>query len=234
MSYNAKPTHYAWDTYAEQLFPQGHGYPLWMPDPDPSAGEVEIADVGWIDQGGFFQLFNPTRNDNDRQVQGAVPRDFEPLDPSALRIAGPHQRITQRCVYSRTVEDFKMSGNASVGWYVALVILWSVADASSFCTVALQTRLPRAHRSVSNAVPTPALSSSTDPQPTHARSRRIFTSSTTCASTLIAGSNSPDRWGSIYAKRIYVSYTERRRRATGLSRLSMATTSKRNVRSTPL
>ena len=120
MSSTTRPSRYAWDTYAEQLFPQGHGYPLWMPDADPSASEVEIADVGWIDQGGFFQLFNPTRNANGHQVQGDVPREFERLDPSTLRIAGPHQRITQRCIYSRTIEDFKMSGNASVGWHVLL------------------------------------------------------------------------------------------------------------------
>ena len=133
MTSNTRPTRYAWDTYAEQLFPQGHGYPLWMPDPDPSAGEVRIGDVGWIDQGGCFQLFNSTRNPDDRQVQGSVPSDFERLDPSTLHIAGPHQRITQRCVYSRTIEDFSMSGNASMGWYVSLAIcaLGSATETSS-------------------------------------------------------------------------------------------------------
>ena len=106
---------YEWDVYAEQLFSRGHGYPLWMPDPDPSASEVEIGDVGWIERGGFFQLFNATRGSSDRQIQGAVPRGFQPLDLSALRIAGPHQNITQRSIHSRTIKDFRMSGSIAMG-----------------------------------------------------------------------------------------------------------------------
>ena len=40
----------AWTIYAKQLYPQGYGYPLWQPDPDPKACPVDIADVGWLDK----------------------------------------------------------------------------------------------------------------------------------------------------------------------------------------
>ena len=109
---------FAWDIYAEQLYPQGYGYPLWMPDYDPSASEVELCDVGWIERGGFFPLFNATRGEADRQIRGGVPAGFEPLDLSTLLRTGPHEDITQRCIHSRTIKNFCISGDASVGGYV--------------------------------------------------------------------------------------------------------------------
>ena len=107
---------YAWNIYAKQLFPLGHGYPLWMPDPDPSASmSVEIGDVGWIDQGGFFQLFNVTRGEDDRQAQGGVPESFVPLRMTDLRVVGPTERIMQRYIHSRTIMELNVSGGASAG-----------------------------------------------------------------------------------------------------------------------
>ena len=108
---------HAWNVYAEQLFSHGHGYPLWQPDPDRSAGEVEIADVGWIDQGGFYQLFNARRNPTDRQIRGSVPKGFEPFNPPNLIVSGPHELIKQRHIFSKTIEDVVVSGGVSSGRY---------------------------------------------------------------------------------------------------------------------
>ena len=99
------------DIYAKLLFPLGHGHPLWMPDPVPNASApVEIADVGCIEQGGFFQLFNATRREEALQIHRKVPEGFTPLHLPDLRIAGPHQRVMDRCMHSRTIKDFSMSG----------------------------------------------------------------------------------------------------------------------------
>ena len=107
--------HHAWDIYAEQLFSLGYGYPMWVPDVDPALAEVEIGDVGWIEEGQFLQLFNATRSPEDRQIRGRVPSDFEQLDPTCLLIIGPHQHITQRFISSRTIEKINASGDIFAG-----------------------------------------------------------------------------------------------------------------------
>ena len=117
MTTTSPRTSHAWDVYAEQLIPQGHGYPLWQPDPDPSASEVEIADVGWIDQGGFYQLFNARRDSTDRQIRGSVPKGFERFNPPNLIISGPHELIKQRHIFSKTIEDVVVSGCVTSGRY---------------------------------------------------------------------------------------------------------------------
>ena len=43
--------------YADQLIPLGRGLPLWEPEPT-GLGEVLIGDVGYVDEGAFFRLFN--------------------------------------------------------------------------------------------------------------------------------------------------------------------------------
>ena len=46
------------DLYADQLYPCGYGFALRKPEPTPKRGEVEIGDVGFMQQGQFFRLFN--------------------------------------------------------------------------------------------------------------------------------------------------------------------------------
>ncbi|KAI1791429.1 hypothetical protein LXA43DRAFT_865431, partial [Ganoderma leucocontextum] len=101
-----------WTLYAKQLFPQGYGYPLWQPDPDPTR-EVDIGDVGWMAYGGFCQLFNARREDRDKQVHADVPEDFVPFDPPNLVILGPAESVTAiPPLCSQTVETFDASGSA--------------------------------------------------------------------------------------------------------------------------
>ena len=63
-----------WDTYAEALKEQGYGYPLWYPG---CPGEVELGDVGYIENGRFCRLFNVLEKELNKHE---VPKSFEPLD----------------------------------------------------------------------------------------------------------------------------------------------------------
>ena len=48
------PNHYL---YADQLYPCGYGFALREPEPT-HLGEVQIGDVGYMQQGIFYRLFN--------------------------------------------------------------------------------------------------------------------------------------------------------------------------------
>ena len=43
--------------YASKLFSLGQGYALWYPEPHVT-GEVEVGDVGYVDDGAFVRLLN--------------------------------------------------------------------------------------------------------------------------------------------------------------------------------
>ena len=116
----ATNTQHAWTIYANQLFPQGYGYPLWQPDPDPTAArEVQIGDVGWLDNGGFFQLFNARTKEQESQMHADVPEGFVPFDPPNLIVSGPTKSETAiPPLCSQTVETFNASGSAQATTYV--------------------------------------------------------------------------------------------------------------------
>ncbi|KIP05418.1 hypothetical protein PHLGIDRAFT_14562 [Phlebiopsis gigantea 11061_1 CR5-6] len=100
--------------YAEQLLPRGHGLPLWEPEPS-ELGEVEIGDVGFIDEGGFCRIFSTTRHKDDPANVFGVPEGFSPLEYNerALRhtsidylLPGP--------IYSSSMRQFSIGGGPSV------------------------------------------------------------------------------------------------------------------------
>jgi hypothetical protein len=67
----------AYETYAASLVSKGHGHPLWQPNP----GEyppVELADVGYVLEGGFITLFNASVDRSDSSGSGQ-PHDHTPL-----------------------------------------------------------------------------------------------------------------------------------------------------------
>ncbi|KAI0364291.1 hypothetical protein BV20DRAFT_974618, partial [Pilatotrama ljubarskyi] len=83
-----------WTIYAERLQKLRYGYPLWVPDPPPGQGEVQLGDVGWIYEGEFMRMFNTMRPTDEDQALG-VPPAFTRLDPAPLHIRGPRERIRQ-------------------------------------------------------------------------------------------------------------------------------------------
>lgn len=61
--------------FAEQLVGRGHGLPLWRPEPT-KFGEVLIGDVGFVDEGAFYRLFNAMRRQDDPINRRGVPEEF--------------------------------------------------------------------------------------------------------------------------------------------------------------
>ena len=93
-----------WNIYADELSHK-HGYPLWMPDPDPTLGEVQLGDVGWLHEGGFYQMFNSMKAKGEPQVRNAVPTRFEPFCPPVGGIVGPRDTCFPPVVRGRSVNQ---------------------------------------------------------------------------------------------------------------------------------
>lgn len=66
-------------SYAETLVSQGYGLPLWFPEPGKQ-GDVEIGDVGFVNEGRFIRLFNAMLPATDPVNAGGVPDDFTVLE----------------------------------------------------------------------------------------------------------------------------------------------------------
>jgi hypothetical protein len=74
------------EVYTRLLLAQGHGCPIWSPEPDENPlayreGGVRIGDVGSIDpdSGGFDPLFNICASADDPINADGVPDGFEPM-----------------------------------------------------------------------------------------------------------------------------------------------------------
>lgn len=67
-----------WETYANELKSLGYGYPLWYPEPSKN-GEVQIGDVGYIEDGQFQRWFNVMADADDKCNPHGVPGGFQPL-----------------------------------------------------------------------------------------------------------------------------------------------------------
>lgn len=73
------------ELYASQLVHLGHGHPLWYPEPTKH-GVIEIGDVGYIDGGCFYRLFNALCDQDDPVNEAGVPSGFVRLRfPDTLR-----------------------------------------------------------------------------------------------------------------------------------------------------
>ena len=55
------PEERPWNVYREQLSSLYHGYALWEPEPVTDLyDKVSIGDVGYVDRGFFYRMFNVT------------------------------------------------------------------------------------------------------------------------------------------------------------------------------
>jgi hypothetical protein len=75
------------DVYARHLLPEGHGYPLWIPEPNDFLPEeykalgTRIGDVGLLTTDGAFDyLFNVCRPADHPINLGRTPSNFEYVD----------------------------------------------------------------------------------------------------------------------------------------------------------
>ena len=99
-----------WYIYAEQLFWEEYGYPLWVPHGE--GGEPFIGDVGWMRQGEFCPLFN-SREDADDPIHfdKGVPRNFTVIDHQMqLRVAEKEQFIRHPFICGSTLRQKIMTG----------------------------------------------------------------------------------------------------------------------------
>lgn len=93
----------AHEAYAAALVSKGHGHPLWQPDPGvyPS---VELADVGYILDGGFIKLFNASVGVEDPSNSFGLPVDHTPLHVGQIQRKTPLPK-TPEYISSEGVSD---------------------------------------------------------------------------------------------------------------------------------
>lgn len=93
----------ATQVYIEQLYKQGHGWPLWYPD----SCEVHVGDVGFFerDSGRFCRLFNVlVEADDPLNLERGVPDDFVPLKIKHVDVSETTQPWTAgQCLKTETV-----------------------------------------------------------------------------------------------------------------------------------
>lgn len=100
--------------YAEQLLPKGHGYPLWIPEPDTPHDEVRIGDVGYIWEGSFCTLFNATLPESHHVNRNGVPEGFAMLEFSTEFLRTRELYLPDGPVCSKTVRRLTATGQAGV------------------------------------------------------------------------------------------------------------------------
>lgn len=88
------------EVYEHHMFKLKYGHPLWQPE--PSSREILIGDVGFIDKGTFYPLFNLFKKRDD-PVNTTVPPDFEPLLPRK-RSNTRKAAIDKGSLFSRTIQ----------------------------------------------------------------------------------------------------------------------------------
>ena len=93
------------DIYAKQLFHLGHGYPLWIPEPDKSGRELLVGDVGYLRGGKFKSLFNTMATAEDKLNGGGVPEGFSPFSPKNLLMDDDYAHITQEFLCGKSIHS---------------------------------------------------------------------------------------------------------------------------------
>jgi len=115
-SYSSVPTNREvrnpWNVYREELSPLDLGHALWEPSPIRNIyDQVTIGDVGYVNEGVFYRMFNVTLPwDHPSNNKLGEPDHYEPLDwgPSSnIREA----TLTKGDYYSRNVSSQENSGN---------------------------------------------------------------------------------------------------------------------------
>ena len=80
------PEEQPWIVYREQLSPLHHGYALWEPEPVKGLydkDKVSIGDVGYVDRGFFYSMFNVTLPWDDplnNRFGEDEPEHYKPMD----------------------------------------------------------------------------------------------------------------------------------------------------------
>lgn len=102
------------EVYAAQLLTRRLGWPLWQPEPT-KFGEVLIGDVGFVQNGCFYRLFNALRPADDPvNALCGVPPDFVPLQYNETALLHTvHDYLPPGPLYSSSVRHVAVGGGAS-------------------------------------------------------------------------------------------------------------------------
>ena len=111
------------EVYAQQLYRLAYGYPLWEPEPKEGQGEVEIGDVGYLRQGGFYRLFNAMKAPDDKIQHLGVPADFQMHDPGRMRPVEATNTINAGPLFSSTVRHIKVESDVGTSVFLFLLDL---------------------------------------------------------------------------------------------------------------
>lgn len=109
MPANIKPAF----VYADQLVGKGYGLPLWQPDP-PREGEIQIGDVGVLDDGRFIRLFNAMQNARHILNINGVPKGFKQLHIKDKAIQSSQTFLPAGAIFNHRTMSCNVSGGGSV------------------------------------------------------------------------------------------------------------------------
>ncbi|THH29574.1 hypothetical protein EUX98_g4615 [Antrodiella citrinella] len=112
----------AWQVYANQLSPKGHGLPLFDPYPTKDVGaserfDVQIGDVGYIVDGAFRRLFNVALSESHPINRGVeMPENFTKLEYNERLLRHREGYLTAQNIFSKSVTQtgVEASGGGSV------------------------------------------------------------------------------------------------------------------------
>ena len=118
----------AWDIYSKELRDLGFGHPLWVPEPSPEAGEVQLGDVGYLSQGKFCFLFNCMRDADHPVNRKGVPEGFKVFVPPD----GPGEE-SAKSIRSCIMDRMLVSGHARATNLEASASIWYGFAGTSLC-----------------------------------------------------------------------------------------------------
>ncbi|GJE97254.1 WD40 repeat domain-containing protein [Phanerochaete sordida] len=104
------------EVYAFSLAPVGEGYALWYPEPHESGGEVQLGDVGYVQDGAFMRLFNVAEDKELRIIGVPGSKAFpnpEILSKDAMLLDTRPQPLAPGTHRSEGVIETSLSAHAS-------------------------------------------------------------------------------------------------------------------------
>jgi hypothetical protein len=110
--------------FADTLARYNYGHALWWPQPTKGLNrrlqEVEIGDVGYVDEdGAFHTLFNITYSATHERNAGGTPVSFVPLAFDSGSVDVKEQFCTRGPLYSTTVKSREVEAQTTA--YVLLI-----------------------------------------------------------------------------------------------------------------
>ncbi|KZT03175.1 WD40 repeat-like protein [Laetiporus sulphureus 93-53] len=135
--------------YADQLFKCGEGLPLWYPEPSKH-GEVLIGDVGFIERGRFYRLFNAMRSaDDELNRKYGVPggNQYKPFVTSEYNLAEYQNALSPGPICSRSLKRVEMQGEVAAHGFNAALQYHCTEDRGAFIILQDPATRKELHRS---------------------------------------------------------------------------------------